>query len=155
MFSDESVFDIYGNRGSIKVWRRKKERFSKECILPTIKHPPSVMIFGRIRILEKGEKMNQVVYKKNLERELQWSIRDLYGNNQVVFQDDNAPCHRAKSVQQYLDQTNILNIRDWPGQSPDINPIENLWADVGAVVRERAPTNRIVFIFVFIRVKFI
>ena len=69
MFSDESVFDIYGNRGSIKVRRRKNECFSKECILPTIKNPPSVMIWGamsynglgRIRILEKREKMNQVV----------------------------------------------------------------------------------------------
>ena len=70
---------------------------------------------GRIRLLEKGEKMNQVVYKIFLETKLQWSIRDLYGNNQVVFQDDNTPCHRAKS--------------------PDINLIEKLWADVGAVVR--------------------
>ena len=37
---------------------------------------------------------------------------------------DNAPCHRAIIVSRFFRQENI-QVLDWPGNSPDINPIEN------------------------------
>lgn len=43
-----------------------------------------------------------------------------------IFQQDGAPCHTAKSVKNYLSSKNIP-ILDWPGNSPDMNPIENVW----------------------------
>ena len=42
-----------------------------------------------------------------------------------VFMQDGAPCHRAKIVTQFL-KTQKINILDWPGNSPNLNPIENL-----------------------------
>ena len=53
---------------------------------------------------------------------------------------DNAPCHKAKVVMSYLSEQDF-EIMDWPPQSPDLNPIENLWKTLGVKVMERNPTN--------------
>ena len=44
-----------------------------------------------------------------------------------MFQQDVAPCHSAKLVKTWLKDCGINFIEDCPGNSPDLNPIENLW----------------------------
>lgn len=46
-----------------------------------------------------------------------------------IFQQDNAPIHSSKSTKEYLASRNIRTL-DWPARSPDLNPMENLWAEL-------------------------
>jgi transposase len=47
----------------------------------------------------------------------------------LTFQQDNAPAHKSQTNINWL-QDNKISIMDWPPQSLDLNPIENIWADI-------------------------
>ena len=49
------------------------------------------------------------------------------------FQQDNDPKHTAKSVRRYFDEK-MIPVLSWPSQSPDLNPIENLWNQFDSAV---------------------
>ena len=56
--------------------------------------------------------------------------------------DDNAPAHRARTVRDFL-RAQDVTCMDQPPMSPDCNPIEHLWDEMGrAVARmDRQPRN--------------
>ena len=53
---------------------------------------------------------------------------------------DNDPKHTSNVAQQFLDQE-VLETIDWPSNSPDINPTENLWSVLERNVEKRKPAN--------------
>jgi transposase len=131
MFSDESSFRQFND---VKIFVRRPlhsnpldPRYTKKCV----KHAPSVMAWGcfsfrgpaSIMFLDKGVTMNAQRYIGVLQHHL---LPSMVNHHCSRFQQDSAPCHTARVVKAWFQQKQI-NVLPWPGNSPDINPIENLW----------------------------
>lgn len=84
--------------------------------------------------------MDQYLYRDILRRNLQQSARKLNIQSDFVFQHDNDPKHTARSVKIWL-EGNVSNVLEWPPQSPDINPIENLWDYLDRQIRQTPINN--------------
>ena len=64
----------------------------------------------------------------------------MVAHNTSIFMHDRAPCHRSKVVLEYLQKSKV-EVLDLPGNSPDLNPIKNLWSYIKNKVTEEQPSS--------------
>ncbi len=115
--------------------RESSEAVTSKHINQVVKHPVKVMFWGcfssgspgRLHICEGMVNSDQ--YCHIIDLKVAHELQQKFPDGDGVFQHDLAPSHTSKKTMKKLRDMNI-NVLDWPGNSPDVNPIENLWAIV-------------------------
>lgn len=141
VYSDECRIDLYPKCRKY-VRRKANERFQSHVINPTRKFSPSVMVWGAIRA--DGERLihlcNQNVDQYQYQEILRQNIKKIV-SGRYLFQQDGATAHTARSTLEFLRKSEIRQLLDWPAQSPDLSPIENLWDSLKESVQKRRFSN--------------
>jgi transposase len=134
IFSDETHF-ILGGSGQIWVQRPEDEEYFPEYMIHRAQFPAKVSLWGAftasgkraIKFIEGS--MNSQTLTDIFDEELLTLAAEAYGENEWNFLQDNAPVHRSDHTKQWLVQHDITAFK-FPSYSPDMNPIENVWAQL-------------------------
>ncbi len=145
LFSDESKFCIsFGNQDP-RVWRKTGEAQNPCCLKSSVKFSQSVMVWAAVSSAGVGplcflkSTVNAAIYQENLEHFMLPAAADkLYGDADLIFQQGLQ--HTAKGTKSWFNDHGVT-LLDWPANSPDLNPTENLWGIVKRKMRDTRPNN--------------
>jgi transposase len=137
IFSDETSIEL--DRCKIKKWHPKgkrpyvcKTKFSRKIMFWS-----AIGINCKAPIIVLRGTVNTEKYIELLESHfLPWLKEKCLDTH--IFQQDNAPAHTSKRSIAFIRSQN-LKLLDWPANSPDLNPIENIWSILKNAVDKRSP----------------
>ena len=143
MFSDESSFQL--NSNNIKQFHVKGQ---KPPAKKKLNHNSKIMVWGCISYQGKvslriiNDTLKTDGYLKIL-KEKRREILHLFRHRKIwYFQQDGAPSHRPKKIKNYIKRWITKRILPHPPQSPDLNPIELIWAKMKGLVEKKRPQSK-------------
>lgn len=131
IFTDEST--VVENLNSGGIWREYGHH-PPESFFNQEQRPLSVMIWGgigprgfRTPLFYFQTHVNSQSYMKTLlDNDVFSEIERIFGRT-YVWQQDNAPSHTSGYTKGFLSKI-IPQYLPWPPKSPDLSPIEQIWA---------------------------
>ncbi|CAB5369723.1 unnamed protein product [Rhizophagus irregularis] len=146
LFSDESTFTQFQQGRQGMVWREPGEELNPDCISVTVKHSPSKMFWGCFSwsglgpIVPLNGSVTGQTHAQVINDFVVPTLHTHFPQGNGIFQEDNAVPHRSGVATAARENAGIVTL-DWPAQSPDINPIENIWAEMKMMIRRRSPPS--------------
>ena len=138
-------------------WRTKDERYNSACLKRFVRFSTSVVLWCCVRT--RG--MGNIVFLKSTVTYTPYyvygSVREspcfihrgsvwhLYGDEDMIFQQDPAPVHSShscmKKVKTWLQEWSIQVVLDWPANSLNLNIIEEVWNIMKRCTRSSHPAS--------------
>ena len=132
----------------MRVYRRRGERYSDVNVKEHVRYGGgSVMVWVAVTMHRRtplqiiAVNINSLWCVDEVMRPMVLPFLKHIGQG-AVFQDDNARPHRGHIVNDFVRVINI-NRMDWPANSPDLKPKENLWDELGRRTNHDNPPQTI------------
>ena len=163
LWSEESPFQLFqlSNPQNDRIWAKDNSNIPPQ---KTVKFPPKVMVWGmmsfqalsQLHFLPPKQTITAQYYVEEIltktclpslnriaDTGTVVEMKFMPNMSNAVFMQDGAPAHTANRIQKWCRENlnSFWEKRKWPGNSPDLNPIENLWSILKSKLEEREPAN--------------
>ena len=85
---------------------------------------------GAVMLQRMEGHLDSLQHQHILQNVMLPSVRMLYPDDIIHFQQDRSSIHDFRVVQEWLSLQADVELIDWPPRAPDMNPIENMWSEV-------------------------
>lgn len=146
IWSDECSFKLYNPNYQKRYWNYPNKSLQIPISVTTSETKKysggTIMVwacfsyYGKGKIIFLDETITSTRYQQILSENLIESS-NIMGLKKFIFQQDNAPPHTSNLIRNFFKE-NKIRLMPWPSNSPDLNPIENIWGHMSYEISKRS-----------------